>query len=139
MTDKNNEKISDYKVICFGESSVSEITIKTGASAGKKTKVLSTRAFHPVSVKKEDGQFENKDPIWFDLKFYQENADLAASFLKDGLALRVSGEIKKRSWTGKDQKTHLSMDLTAYSLAIDVMQKGLKSIVFEKPIGKKHE
>lgn len=139
MTEKQNEKVTDYKIICFGEPTISEITVKSGANAGKKTKVLSTRAFHPVSERISDGKFESKEPLWFDLKFYHEKADLIADFFKDGLAMRISGEIKLREWTGKDQKVYQSNDLIAYTLAIELMQKGLKSIVFEKPIGKKNE
>lgn len=134
---EQNEKVSDYRVICFGEPKVSSIVPKSGANAGKEIKVLSMRAFHPVAVRKEDGTFEEKESLWFDLKLFDDNSDLLSGFLKDGLVLRVSGEVKKRTWQGKDGKEHESADLNLYSLAVDLKQRGLKGIVFEKPQIKK--
>ena len=136
MSDQN-EKVSDYRVICFGEPKITGIVPKSGANAGKEIKVLSMRAFHPVSVRKEDGTFEEKESLWFDLKLFDDSAELLSGFLKDGLVLRVSGEIKKRTWQGKDGREHESADLNLYSLAVDLKQRGLKGIVFEKPQVKK--
>lgn len=137
MTEQN-EKVSDHRVICYGEASVQIIVPKSGINAGKETPVLSMKAFHPVNVRKEDGTFDEKEPIWYDMKLYDSNAKLISSFLKDGLVLRVSGEVKPRTWTGRDGQERQSKDLILYSLAIDIKQRGLKTVVFEKPLKKEN-
>ena len=133
---EQNEKVSDYRVLCYGEATIQVITPKNGTNAGKDVKVLTSRVFHPVSVRNNDGTFTEQEPIWYDLKLFDNSVDLLKDFFKDGLVLRVSGEIKKRSWVGKDGKERHGADLMAYTVAIDIKQRGLKSVVFEKPIKK---
>lgn len=130
---ERSEAVSDYRVILYGEPAVQTVTPKSGINAGKEIKVLTVRAYHPVSVRKNDGTFEEKDPLWLDLKLFDNNADHIKELLKDGLVLRVSGEIKTRPWTGKDGKVRESSDLMLHSLAVDLKQRGLKGLNFEKP------
>ena len=132
-----NEKVSDFRIICYGEHVVQKITPKSGDNAGKEVTVLTIRGFHPVNIRKDDGTFEEQDPKWFDLKLFDNNAELLSTFFKDGIVLRVSGEIKDKVWTGKDGKERNSSEITLYSVAIDIKQKGLKGIMFEKPIKQK--
>lgn len=134
---EQKERVSDYRVICYGEPKISSIVPKSGPNAGHEVKVLTVRGYHPVSEKQADGTFEEKESLWFDLKLFDDNAELLSGFLKDGLVLRVSGEIKKRTWQGKDGKEHESADLNLYSLAVDLKQRGLKGIFYEKPLVKK--
>ena len=130
---EQKEKVSDYRVICYGEPKVSSIVPKSGPNAGQEVKVLTVRGYHPVSERQEDGTFKQKDPVWHDLKLFHQNADLAASLIKDGLALRVSGALQDHAFTGKDGKEHHSSVLTLNSLSVDLMQRGLKGLDFEKP------
>ena len=59
-----------------------------------------------------------------------------APLIKDGMALRVSGSLQDHAFTGKDGKEHHSSILTLNSLSVDLMQRGLKSLDFEKPVKK---
>lgn len=118
---EQKERVSDYRVICYGEPKISSIVPKSGPNAGHEVKVLTVRGYHPVSEKQADGTFKQKDPVWHDLKLFNQSADLVAPLIKDGMALRVSGSLQDHAFTGKN------------SLSVDLMQRGLKSLDFEKP------
>ena len=55
---KNENRVSDLRVVCYGEASIKKILPKSGNNAGKEITVLSMRAYHPKSVRKPDGTFD---------------------------------------------------------------------------------
>lgn len=133
---KNESRVSDLRVVCYGEASIKKILPKSGVNAGKEITVLSMRAYHPKSVRKPDGTFDLQETEWYTLQLFDDKAALIKSFLKDGLVLRVSGEVKTRKYQDKNGKEQIASDLTLYSIAVDLKQRGLLSIGFEKPLKK---
>lgn len=133
---EQKERVSDYRVICYGDPKVSSIVPKSGPNAGHEVKVLTVRGYHLVSEKQADGSFKQKDSIWHDLKLFNQNADLVSTLIKDGMAIRVSGSLQAHTFTGKDGKEYHNSVLTLNSLSVDLMQRGLKSLDFEKPTKK---
>ena len=129
-------RVSDHRVIIYGEPKVETITPKTGPNAGRQVNVLTVRGYHPTAERQPDGSFKEKDPLWYDLRLYDQHAQQIKSFLKDGMALRVSGSVKTHTWTGKDGKERQGTEIALSSVAVDLKQRGLKGIDFEKPVKK---
>ncbi len=134
MSDKKTA--SDLRVICHGEPQIKTITPKSGTNEGKEVSVLCFRAYHPVAEKQQDGSFNSKDPEWYSLQLFDNKAQEIGKFIKDGLVLRVSGEVKEREYTDKNGQKQIGRDLNVYSLAVDLKQRGLKNIDFQKPASK---
>lgn len=129
------QKLSDHKVVIYGQPEMKTITVKNGEKAGQQLNVISCKAYHPNIVRKEDGTFERKDPTWYRMQYYgKEDAAIVGKFLTDGLALRVTGYVKDVNYQDKEGKTQTAKELTADNIAIEILQKGLKSVVFEKPV-----
>lgn len=141
MSDQNvnggsASRVSDHRVIIYGEPKVETITPRSGPNAGKQVNVLTVRGYHPTAERLPDGTFKEKDPVWYDLKLYDREAEMIKPFLKDGLALRVGGSVRTHAWTGKDGKERQDAEISLYSVAVDLKQRGLKGIDFEKPVRK---
>lgn len=132
-------RVSDHRVIIYGKPKVETIIPKGGTNAGKEIKVLTVRGYHPTAERLPDGSFKEKDPVWYDMKLYEREAELIRPFLKDGLALRVSGAVKTHTWTDKDGKERQGNEISLSSVAVDLKQRGLKGIDFEKPVRKEKE
>ena len=129
------QKISDHKVVIYGQPEIKTITVKNGDKAGQQLNVVSCRAYHPNIVRKDDGSFERKEPTWYRMQYYgKEDAAIVGKFLTDGLALRATGYVREISYQDKDGNTQTAKELTADNLSIEILQKGLKSVVFEKPV-----
>lgn len=131
---KDQNRLSDARVVVYGEPQVKTVTPHSGPNAGKEVDVLSVRVRQDHAERLPDGTWEKKDSDWFDLQSYNPHAKELAAMLKDGMALRVSGIVQEREYTGKDGQQHQAKSIAANSLAIDMLQPGLKGVTFEKPI-----
>lgn len=129
------QKISDHKVVVYGQPEIKTITVKNGEKVGQQLNVVSCRAYHPNIVRKEDGTFERKEATWYRMQYYgKEDAAIVGKFLTDGLALRATGYVRDITYQDKDGNTQTVKELTADNLSIEILQKGLKSVIFEKPV-----
>lgn len=129
-------RVSDHRVIIYGEPKMETITPRSGPNAGKEVNVLTVRGYHPTAERLPDGSFKEKEPVWYDMKLYDREAEMIKPFLKDGLALRVAGAVRTHTWTGRDGKERQGQEISLSSVSVDLKQRGLKGIDFEKPVRK---
>lgn len=130
MTDLN--KINDFRVIVYGDTKVNSIVPKSGVNAGKNIDVLTLEVYKPKAEKQPDGSWKKLDSEFYKIELYSQYASTVASMITSGIALRVSGTIKESEYTNKEGEKKTSKTIVADSLAVDLLQKGLKEIKFEK-------
>ena len=133
MSDLQN-RAQDLRVVVYGEPSVSTITPKSGENAGKQVDVLNLNVYKPKAEKDQDGKWKKLDPDFFKLQLFSEHAKAIAPLLKDGLALRVSGLIKEDSFQGRDGQQKIAKSILVNNIAIDLLQRGINAIDFQKPM-----
>lgn len=133
MTENLNRPMAnDMRVVVYGEPNVSTITPKTGDNAGKQIDVLNINVYKPNSARQPDGSWKQLDSDWYKLQLFSEHAKEISPLIKDGLALRVSGLIKENTFQGKDGQTKTSKNIVVNNIAVDLLQRGIKGIDFEK-------
>ena len=130
MTDLN--KINDFRVIVYGDTKVNSIVPKSGVNAGKNIDVLTLDVYKPKAEKQPDGSWKKLDSEFYKIELYSQYASTVTSMITSGIALRVSGTIKESEYTNKEGEKKTSKTIVADSLAVDLLQKGLKEIKFEK-------
>ena len=126
-----NGKLVDYKLYITGQVNAKNISLKDG----RQTNVLNFRAYHPYIKKLENGTFERQDSTFYDVEYFHDDKvflDHISGLLKDGMLLRASGLPKVATYTNKEGKECNLNIFTAYYLAVDLKQKGLKAIDFVK-------
>ena len=133
MTENLNRPMAnDLRVIVYGEPNIATITPKSGENAGKQIDVLNINVYKPNASKQPDGSWKQMDSDWYKLQLFSEHAKEISPLIKDGLALRVSGLIKENTFQGKDGQTKTSKNIVVNNIAVDLLQRGIKGIDFEK-------
>lgn len=119
------------RLIVYGTAQVKTIVPKRGESQGKEIQLLTFRAFHPMGGKEGEGQ--SPASIWLNVDCFNAQALALAPLLQDGMVLYASGVLKEHSYTAKDGSSKQSISLTAYQLALDLLQRGLSSFSYTRP------
>ena len=127
---EQNAVVTDFRLVVYGKAEKRTITIKNGENAGKTKDLLQFRAFHSEPVDKESKQFTS---TWYDVNCFQDNSFYLVDHICDGLVLYVTGQVKTSQYTAKDGSLRENQTINAKKIYLDLLQRGLKSITFERP------
>ena len=72
------------------------------------------------SVKNENGEWENKDTVFWTITAWRQLAENAAASLKKGMSIIVIGTPVTKEWEGKDGTKRTKVELNADHVALSL-------------------
>lgn len=82
--------------------------------------------------KDKDGESQSRTE-WHQVVFFRRLAEILAEYARKGSLVYVTGPVRKRSYTGKDQQTHSVVELHARTLKV-LSRKDLGEAIDDVPV-----
>lgn len=132
MQEQVFENIDLKKAFVANKPTVKTITVNNGKNAGESVDVLEFKAFKPIYERLENGQFEQKGSVSYDVKLYGTEASKIGQLLQKGMAINVEGSTRIEKWTGEDGKEHSKNLLNASAVSLILSQQRIKTVIFQQ-------